>query len=108
MPDVRVPQVCSTRLLGNVEQVYLQRLGNYLHQAFGKKAFFYRIENEVKTKEYLLPGSFVLATKKKKGFSFVRYVDPDSQIDDDDPKRVVSGWIRTSSLVNPFPLKGKQ
>ncbi len=74
----------------------------------GKKAFFYRIENEVKTKEYLLPGSFVLATKKKKGFSFVRYVDPDSQIDDDDPKRVVSGWIRTSSLVNPFPLKGKQ
>ncbi|WP_155420194.1 hypothetical protein [Burkholderia cepacia] len=51
---------------------------------------------------YLFPGDVVVVIKRKGEYSYIRYVNPDMLIEDDDKRHIKTGWIRSADLVNPF------
>lgn len=71
--------------------------------AVGKKTFLYNGAGSSRSSKYLLPGDLVVAIRRLRGYVFVRFVNPDSQIDESDSKRVATGWVRSADLVDPFP-----
>jgi len=69
-----------------------------------KKTSFYERRGVLfsKRKAYITPGDVVTVLKISGDFSYARYTNPDYF--NPTPGKVISGWIRTSDLENPFPL----
>lgn len=70
-------------------------------RVLSKKSPFYRkIGSRFdSTRAYLLAGDVVVVLKTLSSYSRVRYANPDSVSEG----RVLTGWVRTADLVNPFP-----
>ncbi|MFL9961341.1 hypothetical protein PQR02_09555 [Paraburkholderia sediminicola] len=73
-----------------------------------RKSFIYQNPNSINKRGYLLPGDMVVVINKKDNYSYIRYVNPDMLIEDDDKRHVSTGWVRSADLVNPFPAASKQ
>jgi hypothetical protein len=56
---------------------------------------------------YLAAGDAVAILNRKDGYSHIRYFNPDTLIEENDKKKIVTGWIRSVDLVNPFPPSTK-
>lgn len=73
-----------------------------------RKSFIHRSPNSVDRHGYLLPGDAVAVIERKNGYSYIRYVNPDMLIEDDDKRHISAGWVRSADLVDPFPSANKQ
>jgi hypothetical protein len=68
-----------------------------------KKTYFYERPGMGKRRQYILSGDLVTLLRRRDGYSYARYVNPDMAIDETDPRKVVFGWLRSDNLTNPFP-----
>lgn len=66
------------------------------------KSRIYRNSDLVGGVGYLSPGDAVVVIKRKNEYSYIRYINPDMLIEDDDKRHITTGWIRSADLVNPF------
>jgi hypothetical protein len=73
-----------------------------------KKSNFYDRQDGkfVARKGYLTKWNGVVILRTLDQFSFVRFVDPRTNVEN--AGRVTTGWVRSADLVNPFPLGSKQ
>jgi hypothetical protein len=68
-----------------------------------RKSFLYENPGNGKQRSYVTAGDYVTLIRNANGFTYVRFVNPDMQIDDDDKRKVTTGWVHSSDLMNPFP-----
>lgn len=68
-----------------------------------RKSFFYKKSGLGRQKQYLVAGDIVTLISRRNGYSYVRFVNPDMSIDEDDPRKVTFGWLRDDDLADPFP-----
>ncbi|MGF6611063.1 hypothetical protein OKW45_005985 [Paraburkholderia sp. WSM4175] len=73
-----------------------------------RRSFIYQNPDSINKHGYLLPGDMVVVINKKYNYSYIRYVNPDMLIEDDDKRHISTGWVRSADLVNPFPAASKQ
>lgn len=73
-----------------------------------RKSFIHRNHNSIDKNSYLLPGDAVAVIERKNDYSYIRYVNPDMLIEDDDKRHVSTGWIRSPDLVDPLPPANNQ
>jgi hypothetical protein len=68
-----------------------------------RKTYFYDRPGAGARRQYILSGDLVTLISRRNGYSYARYVNPDMRIDETAPRKVVSGWLYSGNLMNPFP-----
>jgi hypothetical protein len=68
-----------------------------------RKSFIYdkRSGTPIRIKGYVTNGDNVLVIHEKNGFSYIRFFDPKTYVND--PGKATYGWVHSTDLVNPFP-----
>ncbi|CAM2150134.1 hypothetical protein ABLT15_25300 [Paraburkholderia tropica] len=69
----------------------------------GKRVLLFKNPDRRESIGSLLSASLVIALRRKGQSVQVRYVNPDLQIDDENPRKKIIGWVRSMDLVDPFP-----
>jgi hypothetical protein len=93
---------------GGLPYTEVKRMAGLGFGVANRKTFIYQNPDEIRKIGYLLAGDTVAVINRKNGYSYVRYVNPDMLIEDDDKRHITKGWVRSTDLVNPFPPLGKQ
>ncbi|MFM0018220.1 hypothetical protein [Paraburkholderia azotifigens] len=93
---------------GGVPYTEVKRIAGLGFGVATRKTVIYINPDEIKKRGYLLAGDTVAVIKQKNNYSYVRYVNPDMLIEDDDKRHITTGWVRSTDLVDPFPPAGKQ
>ncbi|MEM5367434.1 hypothetical protein V4C53_15535 [Paraburkholderia azotifigens] len=72
-----------------------------------KKTAVYDVAGRSGKHGYLMAGDVVVVLRRTNRYSYIRYFNPDILVEDDDKRKIVTGWILSADLSNPFPPAAK-
>lgn len=72
-----------------------------------RKTVLHKAPRSGKEVNYLVPGDWVAVLSRKGTYSYVRYVNPNMEIESTDSKKITTGWVRDVDISNPFPISLK-